>query len=568
MNKLKKMSKNLFSLIELIVVVVVLGVLSAIVIPNISSFKGEAEKTAIISDVKNIQTAADLYSLKNNGDTPTKETPTLGNPQTIELYGMKPDYLRDVPKTIDKTKFWLDHSGTVWASMVDAPKNVNYTTGKLSWDTVDGAILYKIYKSKDSITASSKEFKGMEFIENVTPSIGLTQEKTISSLSTGTYLITAVDVFDFESAPTKVNTLYDFYKQPSKDFLPNQFINPKPIVEISMSPENKIKTNTIITWGYDTSNYPNQVEIDKVEWKLNSTLVDSLPNTLTQGENIIDMRVQDKSGFWSDWVSKTIFVEEFVELSQSFTYTGIPQEYVIPETGVYKLETWGAQGGNVPNTFNVSSKGGYAYGETTFTKGEKIYIFVGQQPTSSLTVSQYNVGGWNGGGNGYNWDQWNRRSGGGGATDIRKVNGAWNNSTSLNSRIIVAGGAGGTGANTDQYGTWHEYSNNQNISFGGGLIGGTGYPFANTGGTSSRGGVNNSTYLTSAEKTTSAGILGRGGNSPSTRPYSGGGGGLYGGAADHQGAGGSSYIGGLTNSGTLPGERSGHGMAKITLVDQ
>ncbi|MGX4438155.1 glycine-rich protein, partial [Clostridioides difficile] len=47
----------------------------------------------------------------------------------------------------------------------------------------------------------------------------------------------------------------------------------------------------------------------------------------------------------------------------------------------------------------------------------------------------------NGGGLGVN-------SGGGGATDIRLVNGDWNNEQGLLSRIIVAGGGGGAFSKT------------------------------------------------------------------------------------------------------------------------
>lgn len=218
MNIMKFIRKTkFFTLIELIVVIVVLSILAAIVIPNISSFQEEAEETAILSDARSLQTSVDMYMLKNNGKTPTKETPTIGNPQTVEVYGLQPEFLRDLPKT-KRAKFWLDHNNTVWASIVDAPEKVDYSAGKLTWETVEGAELYKVYKSEDSVTASVKSPKGIKFIDDIVPVTGLFQEKSVPTLIEGTYLVSAVDKFGFESAPTKVKSAYDGYKSPNKDF--------------------------------------------------------------------------------------------------------------------------------------------------------------------------------------------------------------------------------------------------------------------------------------------------------------------------------------------------------------
>lgn len=219
MNIVKFIRKSkFFTLIELIVVIVVLGILAAIVIPNISSFKEEAEETAILSNQKNIQVATDLFMLKNNGVTPTKEIPTIGNPQIIEIYGLKPEQLRDTPKN-KNVKFWLDHNYTVWASMVDAPTKVDYNQGILTWDSVDGVELYRIYKSEDAVTASTKNMIGIKFLAEVNNGAGLTEEKTLPKLSKGTYLVSAVDKFGFESAPTKVQSDYLGYGSgPDKDY--------------------------------------------------------------------------------------------------------------------------------------------------------------------------------------------------------------------------------------------------------------------------------------------------------------------------------------------------------------
>lgn len=68
------------------------------------------------------------------------------------------------------------------------------------------------------------------------------------------------------------------------------------------------------------------------------------------------------------------------------------------------------------------------------------YLFVGGQGSSATT----SAGGYNGGGYNNGFSQ----AAGGGATDVRLVNGSYNDATSLNSRIMVsAGGSGSDGYN-------------------------------------------------------------------------------------------------------------------------
>ena len=64
-----------------------------------------------------------------------------------------------------------------------------------------------------------------------------------------------------------------------------------------------------------------------------------------------------------------------------FNYTGTIQEYTVPKTGIYSLETWGAQGGNASDGTNTArgGYGSYAYGEVLLQQGDKLYIGVGGQ---------------------------------------------------------------------------------------------------------------------------------------------------------------------------------------------
>jgi hypothetical protein len=245
-----------------------------------------------------------------------------------------------------------------------------------------------------------------------------------------------------------------------------------------------------------------------------------------------------------DWGATLGEIEFYKELPSQwdFNYNGSVQEFIAPESGIYKLETWGAEGGrNLTNPSSVSGKGGYSKGELHLNKGEKLYVYVGGKgtdtPYDADDAPGTNIaGGWNGGGNGTNGG-----GGGGGATDIRK------GGTALNNRIIVAGGAGGVGYN----------SGVQTGGYGGGLIGGTG-----GGSGSGAGGTQSSGYS-----------LGQGGNWNHTNDCGGGGGGYYGGyggsTSNTAGGGGSGYISPIiTAGGTVSNIWNGSGKAIITYVTE
>jgi hypothetical protein len=217
----------------------------------------------------------------------------------------------------------------------------------------------------------------------------------------------------------------------------------------------------------------------------------------------------------------------FTEVNHTFNMLEREQTFTVPETGLYRLEVWGAEGsyGNESWGGNRSApgRGGYARGEITLNKGETVIIRIGGQ-------AQPNVGGWNGGGTSTS----SFAGSGGGATDIRR------GGTGLANRIIVAGGGGG-GADSPP---------RSELT----LHGGTSNPGTTT--------------------------LGQGADGGSC--IGAGGGGYYGGAkgtGDHAstspGRGGSSYVGALSNTYTALGctaqtgngrSCSGHGYAIITLI--
>ena len=199
-------------------------------------------------------------------------------------------------------------------------------------------------------------------------------------------------------------------------------------------------------------------------------------------------------------------------------YTELKEHtYITPYTGTYKLETWGAQGGN------FGGYGAYSAGIVSLNSGDILYANVGGSG-SGVT------GGYNGGGTalagGY---------GGGGATHIASESGLLSTfSSKLSSILIIAGGGGGNGA-AGAGGN------------GGGINGGSGVDGACSskaggGATQTSGGscvdgywCNNGSF--------GIGGAGKGGNNGGA-----GGGGLYGGGA---GTGGDCYGGGGGGSGYI-----------------
>ena len=219
------------------------------------------------------------------------------------------------------------------------------------------------------------------------------------------------------------------------------------------------------------------------------------------------------------------------------TYTE-PKEhtYTVPYNGTYKLETWGAQGGQYSTT--QIGYGSYSTGVVSLKKGDILYLNVGGQGVSSNAESTFTTGGYNGGGNA------NYSAGtGGGATHIATKTGLLSSlSSSLSSILIVSGGGGGTGV----------YNANEIGGSGGGIQGNTGghnsssFQGGGGGGTQTSGGTLGSGSV--AGTVGQFGLGGQGGYEASfEHGAGGGGGGLYGGAGGSArnggGGGGSGYIG-------------------------
>lgn len=103
--------KKLFTLIELIVVIVVIGILAIIVIPQIATWQKEAKDARLIADIRNTQTAVDMYYSKN-GRYPSTVNKTFVN-KPIDWEETVPNYLRKKPTIENDNAFYIDPNGTV-----------------------------------------------------------------------------------------------------------------------------------------------------------------------------------------------------------------------------------------------------------------------------------------------------------------------------------------------------------------------------------------------------------------------------------------------------------------------
>lgn len=239
-------------------------------------------------------------------------------------------------------------------------------------------------------------------------------------------------------------------------------------------------------------------------------------------------------------------------LVTAFNYTGSEQVFTAPSDGTYKIELWGASGGDIGPY--KGGQGSYTSGYISLKKNQQLHVYVGGQGTNT------DVGGFNGGAS-LLAGQSAFGSSGGGATDVRLVGGTWNDFNSLKSRIMVAAGGGGANyrnVSTDSDGFLYGSGDG---GAGGGLLGydgksesyttnaGTGYTSYNLHGIG--GGANQTlggTYrtLNSSDTVLNSTIAGGFGTMKASPNQSGGGGGWYTGSSSaHGGAGGgSSYISG------------------------
>ena len=192
--------------------------------------------------------------------------------------------------------------------------------------------------------------------------------------------------------------------------------------------------------GYETiytekNNYTYDIQLrhNTIELKINAILYDEEASYTVEGNELI----LDTSGSIKikvtepNTVSKTYTINYQKEIANpdlkaeyTYLYTGNYQEFIAPATGEYRIELYGGAG-------TGAAYGGYTAGTINLSKDQELFVYVGRN--SNIVSNAYAFNNGQGTASGYT---------GGGATDIRIVEGAWNNFESLKSRIMVAAGGG------------------------------------------------------------------------------------------------------------------------------
>ena len=342
--------------------------------------------------------------------------------------------------------------------------------------------------------------------------------------------------------------------------------------EFTVDAINEGTIDAMIT-GIDNKVYENSVEVQKPDY-LDFTVTYADGTTIANNHLLkvgatetYKVKVQYKDNLTADQLPtstrnlKFTFSVTYMQSDETtqiirpinYTYKDSPYEFVVPKTGTYKIELWGAEGGTYENfqksgsdvTTVYGGKGAYVKGNIVLEKGQRLYIYVGEIGTQLKSELGFNGGGSGG-------ETIGHSGSGGGATDARLVSGSWDNFDSLKSRIIIAAGGGapygyGYGGTGGAAGGLTGYKGNVGTK-----TGDLDDPEGGTGATQTSGGSGGAGTDSSGHGPGNPGTFGIGGSNTFTFG-SGGGGGYYGGGsggANHQrggaAGGGSSFISGYS----------------------
>ncbi|MDR0887390.1 MAG: cadherin-like beta sandwich domain-containing protein [Candidatus Nomurabacteria bacterium] len=292
------------------------------------------------------------------------------------------------------------------------------------------------------------------------------------------------------------------------------------------------------TLNYDLKVFSSVAYVDPIVTTADSGATVEMSGRFLSGANpTITITV---SGDGLDDTVYTLNVTKNFTAVANYTYSGVPQVLTVNMPTEYTIQLWGAAGGTSASG-TAPGRGAYTSGTTVLQPGN-YYIYVGQTGIAQGVASNP---AWNGGGApGTPYSTYGKGGAGGGATDFRLVNGAWNDANGLRSRVMVAAGGGGSGS----LGSCAAAAGIG--GFGGALSGGGTTPC--TAGLAPAVGTQTGGYAFGVGQNAGNGVNG----SNNAQGKGGGGGGYWGGGAvtstatnsNASGAGGSSYISGYTGA--------------------
>lgn len=495
--------------------------------------------------VKIVDTTAPVLTVSPNNDT----IPVASS--TYNVYGgvTASDNSGEIPKITAKSNLSLGTPGTYTITYTATDSSGNKASAKRTVVITSGTLVAINFTNP----IVQKEINSGAYVDGTVTATGSDGSDLTSNIVTvitkGAYVVDSIDT-------TKLGTYYITYSV-TKDNVIYKETREVDIVDTTKPVITGVSDssidNTVLTYDVLSGISVSDNSGEELTIKTSGTLSLGIP-----GSYVVTYTATDSSGNTAS-ASRTITITQAV---WSFNYTGNSQSFTIPCNGSYKIELWGAQGGDFLTI--LGGRGGYVSGNISLTKSTAIYIYVGGNPGTSET------GGYNGG-ESLSAGQSAYGRAGGGATDIRLSSGLWNDSNGLKNRIIVAGGGGG--ANYRNYADQACGYGQGAGGYGGGLTGGTGettnhtntsnctYGWGvGTGGTQTLGGVYNN-YSSTGTLNSSVTTGSFGSAEYSNGSQSGGGSGYYGGGASaHGGAGGgSSFVSGYSGCNAINSDGTASG---------
>lgn len=209
----------------------------------------------------------------------------------------------------------------------------------------------------------------------------------------------------------------------------------------------------------------------------------------------------------------TLTAQWKINNERDFDYSsGGMQKYQAPANGWYKLEVWGANGGNATydaKNYAQGGEGGYAVNYVYLTQGQQIDVYIGGRGQDAKYTelkfsnndpktekSKLLKGGWNGGGDAFSCSKkfgsqyafWLFASGGGAshmslhANTLKDIPETLAEESKDGSALLVAGGGGGAGLYVNAFGStiFKDYTSRNAGGNGGGNSGEDGNGVSNT----------------------------------------------------------------------------------------
>ena len=284
-----------FTLVEVIAILVVIAVIAGIVIPNIGNIQGGANRTAITSNARGIQTAVDLFGVATGGAVPTSTPPTVFVPQRVDFSLLEETHLRGSPQA-EQGKYWVDFSGRVWAASVDAPDRVVSVGGVVAWRAVPGAVGYVVYEVSGSSPTGS--LSGI----TLTPVAETTSTFYVGAPGND-YVVSAVDSKGLQTVPVGPGFTNEVALSVGEPILP--------IAVLSADPATGVNTDIPVLFSSERSISPDGGLIVEQEWTLNGQVLNWGVDErllLPVGENQATLRVRNEAGVWSLPASQTVSV--------------------------------------------------------------------------------------------------------------------------------------------------------------------------------------------------------------------------------------------------------------------